>query len=274
MQGVSRTYYREEMIFRGSVRRVMGTFLEMVITGCEENLCLKVWDDVCSILERDEKALDRFDSSSEVSGMNRALKTTGRFEGVSGLLEDILKECLRYSELTGGLFDVTRKDMQSLSLEGSVLTSTDRGIDLDFGGFAKGWALKEIRTVLEEAGIDTAFIDFGGSALMALGSQPGGDGWRIDLPSPYDGTVLASFVLKDNALSTSGNTPGYTGHIIDPRDGKANGRKMLATVVSGDPVDAEVLSTVLMLADGNDTELLKMAFPDAELGRYLLEPGN
>mgnify|MGYP004506482909 FL=1 len=270
MLGASSTYYREEMIFRGSVSRVMGTFLEMLIMGREENLCLSVWKEVCSILARDEGALDRFDASSEVSGINRALKSAGRFDGVSDLVAGILRECLRYRSLTGGLFDVTRKDMSALSLDGRALASTDRSIDLDFGGFAKGWALKEIREILDDAGIDTAFIDFGGSALMALGSQPGGDGWRIDLPSPYDGAALASFVLKDNALSTSGNTPGYAGHIIDPRDGRVEVRKMLSTVVSGDPVDAEVLSTALMIAGTGDTEMLRRAFPDAEFGRYLL----
>ncbi len=269
MQGTESTYYEKDGIFRGSVRRVMGTFFEMVVVGSGRETCLSLWREVCGILECDESVMNRFDPSSEVSAVNLSLKDTGHAE-LGGLLAEAVRDCFRYSVLTEGLFDVTRKDMLNLSLEGDVLTSMDRSVDLDFGGFAKGWALKKIQSVLKDAGVETAFIDFGGSALAALGDQPGGEGWRISLPSPFDGSVVGSFVLKDKALSTSGNTPGYTGHIIDPRTGEANVSKMLTTVICEDPVDAEVLSTVLMLADDGGTQRLAKAFPGARFEKYTL----
>ncbi len=269
MQGAESTYYGEDGIFRGSVRRVMGTFFEMVVVGSDRETCLSLWREVCGILERDESVMNRFDPSSEVSAVNISLKETGRAELGDDLAEAV-RECFRYNALTGGLFDVTRKDMRILSFEGDVLTTADRSVDLDFGGFAKGWALKKIRAVMKDAGVDTAFIDFGGSALAASGNQPGGEGWGISLPSPYDGSVVGSFLLKDRTLSTSGNTPGYTGHIINPHTGEANVHRMMTTVISEDPVEAEVLSTTLMLADDDETQRLAKAFSAASFEKYMI----
>lgn len=68
------------------------------------------------------------------------------------------------------------------------------------------------------------------------------------MPDPESETVLEEFDLTDRALSVSGNTSAYTRHIIDARNGKANADNKLTAVLCPDPLDAEVMSTVSMIA--------------------------
>jgi thiamine biosynthesis lipoprotein len=76
--------------------------------------------------------------------------------------------------------------------------------------------------------------------------------------------------LRDKALSTSGNSPGYTGHVVNPKTGMAVEDKILTAVVCDDPLEAEVLSTTLMMADGGQRKKLRGRFPECEFGIYEL----
>ena len=62
---------------------------------------------------------------------------------------------------------------------------------LDFGGFAKGYALKKIGVLLREAGVGSAFVDFGNSSILGIGRHPYGPCWRVSLPDPATGNALA-----------------------------------------------------------------------------------
>ena len=101
--------------------------------------------------------------------------------------------------------------------------------------------------------------------------------------------MLDVFALRGQSLSVSGNRPGYTGHIVDPRTGERLTGRLLAAVVSGDPLEAEVLSTAAFVAAGNAAsegsgavtigndsnvrsvlEGLRAAFPDTQINIYRL----
>ena len=66
--------------------------------------------------------------------------------------------------------------------------------------------------------------------------------------------------LKNTSLSTSGNSPNYTNHIVRPGSGQKNNERKLVCVVSGNPVDAEVLSTTLMVATEQEQERILQNF--------------
>jgi len=55
--------------------------------------------------------------------------------------------------------------------------------------------------------------------------------------------------LRDESMSSSGNTSSYTKHIINPLSGEYNEERKLVCAVSHNPVEAEVLTTTLMIAD-------------------------
>lgn len=75
-----------------------------------------------------------------------------------------------------------------------------------------------------------------------------GDCWKVSLQNPYTQQTLDEFCLTDNTLSTSGNTEQYTGHIINPLTGIYNEQKKVTSILSDNPLDAEILSTVWMIA--------------------------
>lgn len=81
---------------------------------------------------------------------------------------------------------------------------------------------------------------------------------------------LSEFDLKDTALSTSGNTRQYTRHIINPLTGIYDEQRKASTIVSEDPLDAEVLSTVWMIANEQQREQINTNFKNIKGTIYTL----
>jgi thiamine biosynthesis lipoprotein len=115
--------------------------------------------------------------------------------------------------------------MRDLSLQGDAVTSANPAVQLDFGGYAKGYALDRAAELLRADGITNALINVGGN-IMALGDHAGRP-WHIGLDSPRGKGFVATLDLKDGeAIGTSGDYRRYYeidgkryAHIIDPRTG-------------------------------------------------------
>jgi thiamine biosynthesis lipoprotein len=115
--------------------------------------------------------------------------------------------------------------MSDLSVQGDAVTSANPGVQLDFGGYAKGYALDRAADILRQDGIENALVNIGGN-IIALGRYAGRR-WRVGLESPRGKSVLATIDLADGeAIGTSGDYRRYYeidgkrySHIIDPRTG-------------------------------------------------------
>lgn len=253
-------------LFHGFIPRVMGTKLDAIWLGQDGPSARALWTDLCDEAERLNALLDRFNPVSELSRLN-ASADSGEVVPAPAILP-LIRLAETYRIRTGGLFDITRGSCG----EGLELSEDGRlslhGGSLDFGGFAKGYFLKECLERLRSEAVDTAYLDFGGSTILGLGHHPFGDCWRIRVTHPYTGAVLQDVDLKDTALSTSGNRPGYSGHILDPRSGRPVEERRIVTVVCPDPLDAEILSTAAMVADGPSLVSLQDRFPLAVIRRF------
>lgn len=240
-------YYEHEALFHGFIARVMGTRFDLLLIGCGRSAAEEVWREVAGELECLDRMLNRFDPASEVSRLGAA---AGREPvAVSAEMEAILRLCADYHRRTEGLFDVTLHDFSRVTFTAAGCVSLGGGeTTLDFGGFAKGYALRKIGARLRRAGVRDAFVDFGGSSILGLGSHPYGSGWKVSLPDPRTGRPLDEFLLSDRALSTSGNTATHTAHIVHPLTQRYATARAYAALVADDPLDAEVLSTVRMIA--------------------------
>lgn len=106
-----------------------------------------------------------------------------------------------------------------------VVTSSNRAVAIDFGGYAKGWSLDDAAAILRQRGVENALIDVGGNVL-AMGSK-GGTPWQVGIQDPRKAGALATLDLRDGeAIGTSGdyrrffesNGVRYC-HILDPRTG-------------------------------------------------------
>jgi len=115
--------------------------------------------------------------------------------------------------------------MSDLRLQGNAVTSVNPAVQLDFGGYAKGYALDRAAEILRANGIRSALVNAGGN-VMALGRRTGRP-WRVGLESPRGHAFFATIELGDGeAIGTSGDYRRYYeidgkrySHIIDPRTG-------------------------------------------------------
>ncbi len=193
--------------------------------------------------------------------------------------EDIflLKRALKFSEQTGGAFDITVGLLQQLwgfkednphlpqeeeivdalrhtgcqhmaFLDGSVRLKKDMIIDL--GGISKGYAVDRVVHLLKEKGIAEGLVDAGGD-LRIFGSKPDGSKWVIGIKHPKErGTVLGTFEIDSGAVATSGdyersfieNGTRYH-HIIDPRTGYPALECISVTILANDAVTADAFAT-------------------------------
>ena len=259
-------YYSERKLFHGFVPFVMGTKLDVLLVGPSEEDACRIWDRMCMEAGRLNAMLNRFDPASELSRLNASVDA-GEVRPSPELLS-MIRVCEDLRIRSGGLFDISRGTCgEGLEITPDGMVSLHGG-SLDFGGFAKGFFLRECKEMLVQDGVGTAYVDFGGSSILALGRHPFGDCWRIRVTHPYSGAVLQDADLVDCSLSTSGNRPGYTGHILDPRSGRPVVARRIVTVLSPDPLEAEILSTAAMIADERELAALEEAFPLAKIRRF------
>ena len=132
-----------------------------------------------------------------------------------------------------------RPRMADLLIDGNRVESRNPAVQLDFGGYAKGYALDRAAIILKAQGVANALINIGGNVL-ALGKK-GDQPWRIGIQHPRQPAPLATLPLYDGeAIGTSGDHQRYFmldgeryAHILDPRTGQpAHGTQSLTVLVT------------------------------------------
>lgn len=144
--------------------------------------------------------------------------------------------------------------MADIILNGIKARGTNPAVKLDFGAFAKGYALDRAIETLREAGVDNAIVNAGGN-LRAIGRH-GERPWRVGIRNPRGSGVLASVeVAGDESVVTSGDYERFFewegvryNHIIDPRSGYPTQGVTSVTVFCRDGDLADATSTALTVA--------------------------
>ena len=122
----------------------------------------------------------------------------------------------------------------------TTLDSSNRSVQLDLGGYAKGYALDRAVALLRQQGIHNALINIGGN-VMALGTH-GSRSWRVGIQHPRKPGPIATLELHDGeAIGTSGDYQRYFElngkrycHLIDPRTGQpAQGVEAVTVLTHG-----------------------------------------
>jgi thiamine biosynthesis lipoprotein len=105
------------------------------------------------------------------------------------------------------------------------VSSRNKAVKLDLGGYAKGYALDRAIAILKQRCIQNALVNIGGN-VMALGTH-GARPWVVGIQHPRKPGPLAILELHDGeAIGTSGDYQRYFEldgkrycHLIDPRSG-------------------------------------------------------
>ena len=138
-----------------------------------------------------------------------------------------------------------------LQIDGNIVTSRNRQVALDFGGYLKGVALDRAARLLREQGVRNALINIGGN-VMALGNKSG-QPWRIGIQHPRQPGPLATVKLADGeAIGTSGDYQRYFEldgqrypHLLDPRSAQPAAHTQAVTVLIPATPDAGTRSDAL-----------------------------
>jgi thiamine biosynthesis lipoprotein len=128
-----------------------------------------------------------------------------------------------------------------------------RGMRLDFGAIAKGYAVDLAVAALRRAGVERGTVDLGGN-LRSFGASEGG-AWRVGLRDPRDPEeMIAVLRLDSGAVATSGDYERYFvhegvrySHIIDPRTGWPARGVAGVSVVAPTGIASDALSTALFV---------------------------
>lgn len=145
--------------------------------------------------------------------------------------------------------------LSDLRYDGTIVSSRNKAVMIDLGGYAKGYALDRAARLLREAGVKAALINIGGN-ILAIG-QPGGRAWQVGIRDPRGEGSVATLALHDNeAIGTSGDYERYFmkdgkrhPHIIDPRTGETVDLVASVTIITAGGPDAGLRS------DGNSKPL-------------------
>ena len=241
---------------------VFGTLVEVSVYGETEPRAKQAVASVMQEFQRLHTLLHAW-QPSELSALNIAF-ASGKAKEISPEVLAMLKDAAQLSAQSDGLFNPAigglvrlwgfhadeykaalpdekqlaalvkaQPQMNDLSLsptlspgERGLARSRNREVQLDLGGYAKGYALDRASLLLKQQGIHNALINIGGNvlALGAHGSRP----WRIGIQHPRKSGPIATLELRDGeAIGTSGDYQRYFEfggkrycHLIDPRNGQ------------------------------------------------------
>jgi thiamine biosynthesis lipoprotein len=261
----------------------MGTNVEIYLYARDGDRAAALVEAAFQEIERVEAALSMYRPTSEVSRINADAAT--RAVTTDPEVFDLLQRAFDYSQRTGGAFDITVGSLvkawgffrnagrypSAEELSQAQATSGWRhvelekatrsvrflveGLELDFGGIGKGFALDCAARTLRSHGVEAALLGAGQSSYYAIGTPPGSDGWAVTVPSPHRSALpLSKVLLRDRSLSTSGNDKQYFeldghrySHIINPLTGRPATGMLQVTVAARTATDSDALSTALFV---------------------------
>ena len=130
-----------------------------------------------------------------------------------------------------------KPSMGNIKIANNILSSTNKFVKVDMGGYAKGYALDQAKNILEQYNINNALINIGGN-ILALGMQ-GNKEWIVGIQDPRNPNLMASLPLKPGwSIGTSGDYQKYFAvnkkrysHIINPHSGYPVSNTMSVTVL-------------------------------------------
>ena len=130
------------------------------------------------------------------------------------------------------------------------------GMELDFGGIVKEYAVDRAAALCWSAGIRHGIVNLGGD-IKIIGPRADGSPWRIGIRHPRrKDTVLETLSLHDGALASSGDyercliVDGVRyGHVLNPQTGWPVKCLASVSVVGEFCVVAGSASTIAMLKE-------------------------
>ncbi|MCW3481797.1 FAD:protein FMN transferase [Neisseriaceae bacterium JH1-16] len=247
---------------------VFGTRVEVTVAGLPEAQAQRAVAGVLADLDRLHVKLHPWRPDGTLFKVNQAI-AAGRPVRIDAELAGLIRDGARFEAWSDGLFapgigrlvalwgfhadsfapvipdpaelqrlTASRPSLTDLTIKDGLLSSRNRDLSLDFGGYAKGWALDRARRELLAAGVRSALVNIGGN-VIALGKKPDGTPWKVGIQHPRKNEAMAVLTLANGeAVGTSGDYQRFFSdqgrrhcHLVDPRDGNTDCKLEAVTVL-------------------------------------------
>lgn len=265
------------------MKYLMGTTVETTARTKDVNWCKRAFLAEYSEMQRIENLLSCEKDSSEISKINRA---SGLHPvKVSYETLEILKRARTYCKKYNGVFDVTigpLSDLWGFSSDKEIVLPKDKtikkldklvnykdlninekdttvflkkkGMLIDLGGIAKGYAIDRGSAVLKKWGIKNFILNAGGDIYVS-GTKGKEILWKVGIKHPRKtNDLVAEFNLKDYAIATSGDYERFKiingiryHHILDPATGYPGRLSESSTILAPTAEEADATATYVFL---------------------------
>ncbi len=230
-----------------------------------------------SLLEMYDKLFSATNAESELYKLN----ASGKSE-VDSELARVIETALKYSEISGGSFDITISPLKEVwgfgespkvPTESQIKTALQKvnykavkvegnsvdlgGAKIDLGGIAKGYIADKLAELYIEMGVD-GIINLGGNIMIPKSRKKP---YKIGITDPRNtDEIIATLSVTSGAVVTSGTYERYFTengktyhHILDTKSGyPVKSGIASATVLTPSATDADALSTTLVSLGENE----------------------
>jgi thiamine biosynthesis lipoprotein len=258
---------------------IMGTRVAVELWADDPVLGERAMASVIDEMRRTDELMSTYKPESQLSQLNeRGFERPVVLD--PGIIE-VVERALEMSRISDGAFDVTYASVGYLydyrahrrptdeqitaALPGvdyrqvevdpgaSTIRFLRKGVRIDLGGIAKGYAVDRAIEKLRALGIDHAMVNAGGDTRL-LGDRRGKP-WIVGVRDPRnEGRLVTRLPLEDEAISTSGDYERYFEedgvryhHILVPGTGRAAREVRSATVIGRDATLTDALSTTVFV---------------------------
>jgi thiamine biosynthesis lipoprotein len=264
---------------------VMDTYLSVTIydEGIPLERANALIDSTFLEMQRIEHIMTDYSDTSDVGRINsRAGKDS---IATSVELIHLLNVAKRFSEKSNGAFDVTVGPIvkawdflssepevpskykirtlrqlvgyKNLSIIGTKAFLKERGMRLDLGGIAKGYAVDQAVEILKRNGVAKTIVDLGGNLGVSWEGTHALDSSVAEILIRHprkEGKFFGAFHVGTAGISTSGDYQRYFfvdnvryHHIINPTTGYPANDVVSVTIVADNAMNADVLSTLVFV---------------------------
>jgi thiamine biosynthesis lipoprotein len=258
----------------------MGTVIEITLQGDDDQAAKKASLQAFQEIKRIEQMMSPWIETSDVSCLNRSAgKEWGK---VSPETFDVIQRSQKISGLSEGAFDITiapltqlwrkarERGVPPLSEEvkkvlglvnfrnistrsGGKVFLKERGMAIDLGGIAKGYAVDRAFEILTSLGYKNLIVNAGGD-LRTRGLK-NNEPWSIGIQHPRSAEkVMATVSVSDSAIATSGDYEKFFlhqdkryHHILNPKTGFPADGCQSVTILSKDGMTADGLATAVFV---------------------------
>ncbi len=297
----------KEKMYKES-RIVMDTFCTITVVSPSRKEAKEAIAAGFTEIKRLEQLLNFFSADSEVTDLNRA---SGREPvKVSRDTLNVIKKAVEIANYTDGAFDPTigplmrlwgfesQNPKPSIPLENKIKDALrfvdykkikinnvasqifleEKGMEIDLGGIAKGYAADRAIETIKAKGIKAALVAIAGD-IKTFGLKPDLQPWKIGIQNPRiesgvrgqgsgvmnEEDIFASLYIKDKAISTSGDYQRFFiqngkqyHHILNPGTGYPAAGVISVSIIAPEGYMADGLSTgIFVLGPDKGIKLLE-----------------